>query len=89
VTSHAYGFNATGEFERLRLPAPPAAARAWGLAGTELAVATAGTLRLRLLKIAAQVTVSVRRVYVRLCSAFPLQDLFAQCQARLAARAGA
>jgi len=62
--------------------------RAWGLAGTEFATATAGTLRLRLLKIAAQVTVSVRRVYVRLCSAFPLQALFAQCQARLAARAG-
>jgi len=62
--------------------------RAWGLAGSELAAATAGTLRLRLLKIAAQVTVSVRRVHVRLCSAFPLQALFAQCHARLAARAG-
>lgn len=62
--------------------------RAWGLAGTELAAATAGNLRLRLLKIAAQVTVSVRRVHVRLCSAYPLQALFAQCQARLAARAG-
>src|SRR5438093_62293 len=40
--------------------------RAWGLAGTELASATVGTVRLKLLKVAALVTVSVRRVYVRL-----------------------
>ena len=59
--------------------------RAWGLRGTELARASLGTLRLRLLKVAAQVTVSVRRVYVQLCSAFPLQPIFAQCQQRLAA----
>jgi hypothetical protein len=62
--------------------------RARGLAGTELAAATAGTLRRRLLKIAAHVTVSVRRVHVGLCSAFQLQALVAQCQARLAARVG-
>src|SRR2546430_15743288 len=61
--------------------------RAWGLAGTELAGATVGTLRLRLLKIAAQVTVSVRRVYVRRCSASPLPALFAESPARAAARA--
>ena len=36
--------------------------RALGLAGTQLAQATAGTIRLHLLKVAAQVTVSVRRV---------------------------
>jgi len=36
--------------------------RALGLAGTELAQATAGSVRLKLLKVAAQVTVSVRRV---------------------------
>ncbi len=58
--------------------------RAWGLRGTEMARASLGTLRLRLLKVAAQVSVSVRRVYVQLCSAFPLQELFAQCQRRLA-----
>ena len=57
--------------------------RAWGLAGTELATASAGTLRLRLLKIAAQVTVSVRRVYVQLSSAYPLAALFRRCHARL------
>ena len=59
--------------------------RAWGLAGTELATATVGTVRLKLLKVAAQVTVSVRRVYVRLSSAFPLQGLFRCCVQRLLA----
>jgi len=58
--------------------------RAWGLHGTALARASLGTVRLRLLKAAAQVSVSVRRIYVQLCSAFPLQALFAQCQQRLA-----
>ncbi len=53
------------------------------LGGTELAHATAGTIRLKLLKVAAAVTVSVRRVYVQLCSAFPLQAVFRTCQERL------
>jgi len=57
--------------------------RTLGLRGTELAAATAGTIRLRLLKVAAQVTVSVRRVYVQLCSAFPWQGLFRRCAVRL------
>jgi hypothetical protein len=52
--------------------------RTLALQGTELANATAGTVRQRLLKIGALVTVSMRRVYVRLASAFPLQNLFAQ-----------
>jgi hypothetical protein len=55
------------------------------LRDTALADATVGTLRLRLLKVAAQVTVSVRRVYVRLSSAFPLQGLFRCCVQRLLA----
>lgn len=57
--------------------------RAWGCQGTQLARATVGTLRLKLLKVAAQVTVSVRRVYVQLSSAYPLSDLFRLCHARL------
>ena len=57
--------------------------RALGCRGTELAQATVGTIRLRLLKVAAQVTVSVRRVYVRLSSAYPLAELFRLCHARL------
>jgi hypothetical protein len=59
--------------------------RTWGLAGTELAVATSGSVRLKLLKLAAQVRVSVRRVYVQLSSAYPGQEIFRQCQRRLAA----
>ena len=43
--------------------------RTLGLAGTELSQATAGSVRLKLLKVAAQVRVSVRRVYVQLSSA--------------------
>jgi len=60
--------------------------RAWGLAGTELAQATAGSVRLKLLKVAGQVRVSVRRVYVQLSSAYPLQALFRHCQQRLGKR---
>ena len=63
--------------------------RAWGLAGTELASATVGTVRLKLLKVAAQVNVSVRRVYVRLSSSYPWQGLFRLCHRRLMALAAA
>ena len=57
--------------------------RAWSLVGTPLARATAGSLRLKLLKVAAQVRISVRRVYVQLSSAYPLQELFGLCHRRL------
>jgi hypothetical protein len=57
--------------------------RTQGLAGTELERATAGSVRLKLLKVAAQVRVSVRRVYVQLNSSFPLQALFRLCHRRL------
>ena len=59
--------------------------RSFGLVGTELAQATVGTVRSRLLKVAAQVTVSVRRVYVQLSSAYPLQQMFRLCHRRLLA----
>ena len=57
------------------------------LRGSGWARATVGTIRLRLLKVAATVTVSVRRVYVQMSSAFPLQGLFRQVAVRLGARA--
>jgi hypothetical protein len=57
--------------------------RTQGLSGTELERATAGSLRLKLLKVAAQVRVSVRRVYVQLSSAYPMQGLFRLCFERL------
>jgi hypothetical protein len=59
--------------------------RALGLAGTDLACATAGSVRLKLLKVAAQVRVSVRRVYVQLNTAYPWQEMFRLCQRRLQA----
>jgi hypothetical protein len=61
--------------------------RALSLQGTELASATAGTIRVRLLKVAAALTLSVRRVYVQFCSAFPLQEVFALSLKRLKATA--
>jgi hypothetical protein len=57
--------------------------RTLGLAGTDLAHATAGSVRLKLLKVAAQVRVSVRRVYVQLNTAYPWQELFRLCHKRL------
>ena len=57
--------------------------RALGLYGSQLAQATVGSVRLKLLKVAAQVRVSVRRVYVQLSGAYPLQELFRQCHGRL------
>jgi len=59
--------------------------RALGLAGTDLARATAGSVRLKVLKVAAQVRVSVRRVYVQLNSAYPWPELFRHCHRRLLA----
>lgn len=59
--------------------------RALGLWGTELATATVGSVRLKLLKVAAQVSVSVRRVYVQLSSSCPFQQTFRSCHQRLMA----
>lgn len=54
------------------------ALRRLGLASTELARAQATTIRLRLLKIGAQVRVTARRVWVQMAGSFPLQSLFWQ-----------
>jgi hypothetical protein len=59
------------------------AVRRLGLAGTELARAQVSTIRLRLFKAAGLVQVSVRRVYVRLASGFPLRELFGAVLQRL------
>jgi hypothetical protein len=65
------------------------AVRRLALAGTELARAQVSTIRLRLLKVAGLVHVSVRRVYVRLASGFPLPGLFAAVLERLGGMVGA
>jgi hypothetical protein len=53
------------------------------LAGTELERAQPSTIRLKLLKIGALVTVSVRRICIRMASGYPYQQLFAQALDRL------
>jgi hypothetical protein len=58
--------------------------RAIGCAGTELARATAGSVRLKLLKVAAVVRVSVRRVQVQLSRAWPGRETFTRCAQALA-----
>jgi len=55
------------------------------LHGTKLAKATAGTIRLKLFKIAANFTISCRRIYVRLASACPMRKVFATSHQRLMA----
>jgi hypothetical protein len=57
--------------------------RALALNGTQLAQDTAGTIRLRIIKIAANVSISVRRIYIRFASAFPLKEIFSLAQKRI------
>jgi Transposase DDE domain group 1 len=52
--------------------------RRLGLQGTELARAQAHTIRLQLLKIGAQIRLTVRKVWISLASSFPHQNIFAQ-----------
>ena len=52
------------------------ALRRLGLKGSEMAQAQCGTIRTRLLKIGAQVRVSVRRICISFSESFPAQDLF-------------
>jgi hypothetical protein len=52
--------------------------RSLALRGTALERATVGTIRLRMLKIGALITMSVRRVYIQLASGFALQEAFGQ-----------
>ncbi|MGD9829434.1 MAG: IS1380 family transposase [Hyphomicrobiaceae bacterium] len=59
------------------------AVRRIGLAGTKLAAATCGTIRLKLLKIGARVTISVRRVKLAFASACPDREVFMLAARRL------
>ena len=63
------------------------ALRRIGLAHTRLATATCGTIRTKLLKIGAQVRVSVRRVKVAMATACPYANEFALVYARIRAAA--
>ncbi len=59
------------------------ALRRVGLAATGFADATCGTIRLKLLKIGALVSVSVRRIKFSMASAFPYTDVFRTAWAAL------
>ena len=63
------------------------ALRRIGLAGTRFAAATCGTIRLKLLKIGAQVRISVRRIKLAMASGHPNQTEWALAHARLTAAA--
>ena len=65
------------------------ALRRIGLADTQFAAATCGTIRLKLLKLGALVRISVRRVKVAMASACPYQGEFAAAHAALTAAAAA
>lgn len=52
------------------------ALRRLGLRGTELARAQCGSIRLKLLKIGAQVRISVRRVWLSFSESYPYTELF-------------
>jgi hypothetical protein len=56
-----------------------------GLAGTELEKAQCGTIRLKLLKIGAQIRVTVRKVWLLLAEGYPHAALFARVLANLEA----
>jgi hypothetical protein len=59
--------------------------RRLGLQGTDLARARCDTIRIKLLKIGAQIRVTVRRVCVHLASSYPYATLFAQIVGQLRA----
>ena len=59
------------------------ALRREALAGTELARAQVGTIRLKLLKVAARVVVTARRVVFHLASSYPYQSAFGAIFARV------
>lgn len=57
--------------------------RRLGLRGTDMAQAQCQTIRLKLLKIGAQIRVTVRRVALSLASSYPFREIFAVAYANL------
>jgi hypothetical protein len=57
--------------------------RRLGLKATELAEAQVSTIRTKLLKIGAQIRVTVRKVWVSMASSYPWQDLYQQVWSNL------
>ena len=61
------------------------ALRRLGLAGTEMAKAQCGTIRLRLLKVGAQIKITVRKVWLHLSAGHPCAELFGMAYRNLTA----
>jgi len=61
------------------------ALRRLGLVGTVLACAQCGTIREKVLKIGAQIRVSVRKVWLSMSGSYPREGLFRVVLARLEA----
>ncbi len=59
--------------------------RQQGLKKTDLAKATVGTIRLKLLKLGARITMSVRRIFIAIASSCPCQDILATAYSRIQA----
>jgi len=59
------------------------ALRRWGLAGTELAKAQCHTIRLKLLKIGAQIRITVRKLWISLSGGYPYVALFRKVHQQL------
>ena len=59
------------------------AMRRIALKGTRLANATCGTIRLKLLKLGAQLRISVRRFVIHFATAYPYKDVFRQAWTNL------
>lgn len=60
------------------------ALRRLGLTGTDLAKAQCDTIRLKLFKIGARITITARKIWISLSSSYPLANLFARVCANLA-----
>jgi hypothetical protein len=60
------------------------ALRRLGLAGTEMAKAQCGTIRLKLLKVGAQIKITVRKVWLHLSAGHPCAELFGMVYRNLA-----
>jgi hypothetical protein len=63
------------------------ALRRLGLSGTQMAKAQCNTIRLKLLKIGAQIRITVRKVWVSLAGGYPYIELFHQVYRNLRAHA--
>ncbi len=59
------------------------ALRRLGLKGTEMARAQCGTIRLKLLKIGAQIRITARKIWVAMASACPFASVFEQAYRNL------